>query len=277
VALIYTGDYRMNNRACGIEWLSAPILLFTRSDRALFLLNFIPFMLLPGLIYGVFTQLGIARQVASSWMWLLPTGYSFLLQAGSVANDTFPTVYALAAIYFGIRARTTRQFSDLMISTLSVALLTGAKASNLPLVLPWLVVVIPLAPMVRANLGAGAMTLAVAALVSFLPTAILNILYCGDWSGLVLERHGMDMKNPLVGVWGNLLLFACHNLFPPFFPFAGWWNRSILSLLPGFMRDPLMENFEAGFQMVWELQHEDWSGLGFGLQLCCSLLRCGHS
>ena len=30
---IHTPDYRMNNRACGIEWLSAPLLLFTRSDR----------------------------------------------------------------------------------------------------------------------------------------------------------------------------------------------------------------------------------------------------
>jgi hypothetical protein len=262
---IYTGDYRMNNRACGIEWLSAPILLFTRSDRGLFLLNFLPFLLLPSLVYGVYTELGIARRVAWSWMWVLPTGYSFLLQAGSIANDTFPTVYALAAIYFGTRARRTGDFRDLVISTLSIALLTGAKASNLPLLLPWLVVILPVVRMVRGHLAAGAIALALAALVSFLPTAALNIAHCGDWSGLVLERRGMDMKDPVVGVWGNLLLFASNNLFPPFFPFAGWWNRSILSLLPTFMRDPLVGNFESGFHMVWELQHEDWSGLGFGV------------
>ena len=31
---IHTVDTRMNNRACGMEWLTAPLLLFTRSDRA---------------------------------------------------------------------------------------------------------------------------------------------------------------------------------------------------------------------------------------------------
>ena len=38
---IHTPNYRMNDRACGIEWLYAPLLLFTKSDRALFLVNFI--------------------------------------------------------------------------------------------------------------------------------------------------------------------------------------------------------------------------------------------
>src|SRR5213075_3000362 len=52
---IHTSNYRMNNRACGIEWLSAPLLLFTRSDRSLFLLNFIPFLLLPGQIFSLWT------------------------------------------------------------------------------------------------------------------------------------------------------------------------------------------------------------------------------
>src|SRR5262249_7605160 len=98
---IHTSNYRMNDRACGIEWLSAPILLFTKSDRSLFLLNFIPFLLLPGLIFSLFVRLGVWPRVAWQWMWLLPTGYTFLLQAGSTANDTFPVVYVLAAMDFG--------------------------------------------------------------------------------------------------------------------------------------------------------------------------------
>src|SRR5580698_2527552 len=102
---IHTTDYRMNDRACGMEWLSAPILLFTQSTRGLFLLNFLPFLLMPGLIFSVFNQLGVRGRVAWYWMWLLPSGYTFLLQAGGNANDTFPTVYALAAIYFALRAR----------------------------------------------------------------------------------------------------------------------------------------------------------------------------
>ena len=130
---IHTPDWRLNDRACGIEWLAAPLVLFTHSDRGLFLLNFIPFVLLPGLFFSICTQLGVRARAAWHWMWLLPAGYSFLLQAGSAGNDIFPTVYALAAVAFGLRAWKSRQLSDLWYSILAAALLTGAKATNLPL------------------------------------------------------------------------------------------------------------------------------------------------
>jgi peptidoglycan/LPS O-acetylase OafA/YrhL len=32
---IHTPNYRMNNRCCGFEWLTAPLLLFTKTDRCL--------------------------------------------------------------------------------------------------------------------------------------------------------------------------------------------------------------------------------------------------
>ena len=48
---VHTADYRMNDRACGIEWLTAPLILFLKSDHALFLVNFIPLLLLPGSPY----------------------------------------------------------------------------------------------------------------------------------------------------------------------------------------------------------------------------------
>ena len=106
---IHTPVERMNYSGCDFEWLCAPLLLFTKSDRALFVLNFIPFLLLPGLIFSVFTRLGVRARVAWHWMWLLPTGYIFLLQAGSAGNDAFSTVYALAAIDFGCRAWASRR------------------------------------------------------------------------------------------------------------------------------------------------------------------------
>jgi hypothetical protein len=87
---IHTPNYRMNDRACGIEWLSAPLLLFLKSDRALFLLNFIPFILMPGQIFSVWTRLGVRPRVAWNWMWLFPTGYCFLLQAGGIAMTDSP-------------------------------------------------------------------------------------------------------------------------------------------------------------------------------------------
>src|ERR1035438_3386849 len=102
--------------------------------------------------------------------------------------------------------------------------------------------------------------------VSFLPSAVLNARYCGDWSGLKLEREGMNMKNPVVGVWGNALLLL-QNFVPPFFPFAGKWNQSALSALPQAVVRPMMANFEPGFHMIGEMPVEDAAGIGFGLSV----------
>lgn len=262
---IYTPNHRLNTRACGIEWLSAPLLLFTKSDRTLFLLNFIPFILMPGLIYSLFTRLGVRARVAWQWMWLLPTGYVFLLQAGSAGNDAYPVVYALAAIDFACRAWKSRKATDLWHSLLAIALLNGAKASNLPLTLPWLVLVAPLWRVLRDNpLGTGRVFL-FALIVSFVPSAILNLYYCGTWSGLNLEKAGMDMHNPFVGIWGNAFLLLLDNLCPPFFPLAGWWNQHAFQVLPGFLAQPMLGNFESGFHMLWELPTEDWAGIGAGV------------
>ncbi len=264
---IHTPNFRMNDRACGIEWLTAPLLLFTRCDRALFLINFIPFLLLPGLVFSLFRRLGVRARVAWHWMWLLPTGYNFLVQAAGVANDTFPAVYVLAALDFGCRAWVSRRPADLWHSILAAALLTGAKASNLPLLLPWAVLIFALLPVLRRQTAMTLLVIFLAALVSFLPTAILNVHYLGDWSGLSIERAGMNMKNPVVGVWGNTLLLLLNNFVPPLFPLAGWWNQHALNILPPFLIAPITANFEQGFHMLPELPTEDWAGIGFGLSL----------
>jgi len=261
---IQTLDGRMNDRACGMEWLSAPLLLFTKSARGLFLLNFLPFLLLPGLVFSVFTRLGVRARVARQWMWLLPTGYSFLLQAGSAGNDTFPAVFALAAVDFGLRARKSRKPSDLWNSILAAALLTGAKASNLPLLLPWAVVIFPLVPLLRKKIAATALIILIAAAVSFLPTAILNSHYCGDWSGAKIEPPALIVKNPLVGIGGNTFQILLDNFAPPFFPQAGWWNQNAPLILPRALV-AASKNFDTGFFQLGELPTEDWAGLGFGL------------
>jgi hypothetical protein len=262
---IFTPNHRMNTRACGIEWLSAPLLLFTKSDRGLFLLNFFPFLLTPGLLFSLLTRVGVRAQVAWQWMWLLPTGYVILLQAGSAGNDAYPIAYALAALDFACRAWTSRRASDLWHSLLAVALLGGAKASNLPLTLPWLVLVLPLWRLLRDKPIGTSRVAVLAVLASFLPTAMLNLSHCGNWSGLNLEREGMNMSNPIVGIWGNAFLLLVNNLCPPFFPLAGWWNQHALQLLPGVIVRPLVANFEQGFHMLWELPTEDWAGIGPGV------------
>ena len=261
---IHTPNYRMNVRCCGFEWLSAPVLLFTGSDRGLFLINLISFLLMPGLTFSVLTRLGVRRRVAWWWMWLLPTGYNFLLQAGSIGNDTFPIIYALAAVDFGLRAWESRRVSDLWLSILSAALLTGTKATNLPLLLPWGLVVLGLLPLLLRRLAATLAVLLLSTTVSFLPTAALNIRYCGDWSGLNLEKTGMDMKSPIVGVWGNALLLM-KNFVPPFFPQAAWWNQAAPSLLPRAIVSRMDANFEEGYYGLGEMPIEDTTGIGFGI------------
>jgi hypothetical protein len=75
----------------------------------------------------------------------------------------------------------------------------------------------------------------------------------------------MDMHNPLVGIVGNPMLMLINNLCPPFFPMAKWWNEHSLEFLPVFLRGPMINNFEIGFQNLWELPMEDWSGIGPGV------------
>jgi hypothetical protein len=220
---------------------------------------------MPGLIFSLLTRLGGRGRVAWFWMWLLPTGYVFLLQAGSGGNDAFPAVYSLAAMDFACRAWKSRQASDLWYSLLAVALLGGAKASNLPLMLPWLVLVAPLWRLLRDQPLGTSRVVVIALVVSFLPTVLLNLYYLGNWSGLSIEKTGMDMKNPLVGIWGNALVLLLNNLCPPFFPFAGWWNQNAQQLLPGFITRPMNANFEQGYETVWELPTEDWAGIGGGV------------
>ncbi|MEJ0090296.1 MAG: hypothetical protein WDM80_11210 [Limisphaerales bacterium] len=264
---IHTPNYRMNDRACGIEWLTAPLLLFTKSDRALFLINFIPFLLLPGLIYSVFTRLGIRARVAWQWMWLLPTGYGFLLQAGSIANDTFPVVFALAMIDFAARAWSSRQTADLWHSILAAALLIGAKASNLPLLLPWAILIFAMLPFLRRKSLVTLCVLLLSALVSFLPMALLNNHYCGDWSGAKLEPAVMVMKDPWVGLYGNTFQLLMGNSVPPLFPLAGWWNQHAPLFMPHFLTNAADNYFDTGFFSVGELPTEDLAGIGFGLSL----------
>jgi hypothetical protein len=264
---IHTANYRMNDRACGIEWIYAPLLLFTKSDRGLFLVNFLPFLLMPGLVFSVFTRLGVRARVAWQWMWLLPTGYNFLLQAGSIANDTFPVVFALAALDFGLRAWTSRRASDLWHSILAAALLTGAKASNLPLLLPWAIVIFPLVPLLRRKLAATGLVILVAAAVSFLSIAVLNARHCGDWTGSNLEDPRLAMKNPVVGVWGNGFQLVLDNFSPPVFPMAHSWNENAPSLMPHSLTAAVNKYFDDGFFSLGELQTEDWAGIGFGLSI----------
>src|SRR6185503_3111471 len=67
---IHTLDIRLNVVGTGFEWLEAPLILLTRTDHWLFLINFLSYLLLPGLLFSVFTRLGVRPRAAWWWMWL---------------------------------------------------------------------------------------------------------------------------------------------------------------------------------------------------------------
>ena len=266
---IHTMFPRVNARACGIEWVSTPLIALLKTDRLLFLINLVSFLLLPGLVFSVFTRLGVRRRVAWHWMWLVPTGYCFLLQAGSIGNDLFGAPFALAAVDFALRAKVSKAPCDFFASVLAAALMTSAKTSDLPLLLSWAIAILPSVGLLKQRLLPTAAVGLMALAASFLPTAVLNAHYCGDWTGWKAESAGVK-NEPLLRTVSNAALITVQNLTPPVFPMAGAWNREVLHLMPAGLSTRLhaavAEPAAAEFH-VEEMQMEDNAGLGFGVTL----------
>lgn len=243
---------RLNTRGCGMEWVSAPVILFSKTDRWLFVINACSFLLLPGLFYRLLYHLGVRRRVARHWMWLLPTGYCYLLQAASVGNDLFGATFALAAMVFALRSRVSRDIRDVWLSLLAISVMTATKASNLPLVLPWLVVVLPtwrvwgVRPVLTVLICLGALA------GSYLPTGLMNWRYGGHWSGAQAERLDLS-EGRFWHAKRNAIIVAARHLLPPVFPIAKEFNQRVLSGEPGLA--------------VGELEAEEGAGLGSGVTL----------
>jgi hypothetical protein len=279
---VHTHFPRLNNRACGIEWVSAPFISLFCTDRWLFLTNFISFLFLPGLVFSVLTRLGVRRRVAWHWMWIAPGGYCFLLQAGSISNDAFAAPFSLAAIDFALRAGISKRPVELFWSILAAAMLTSAKTSNLPLLLPWAIAILPSLKLLLQRPIATAIVCLMAIFASFLPTAILNAHFCGDWSGVSLEAdkpHG----NIVFRTAANIVLLGVINLNPPVFPEADQWNRFVQKELPKNLNlrlhETLTEPAAAEFQTN-QMQTEENTGLGFGvtvLLLISAVFAAAHS
>lgn len=267
---IHTHYPRLNVRATGFEWFTAPIIALMKTDRALFLVNVVSFLLLPGLVFSVLRRLGVRRKVAWHWMWILPTGYTYLLQAGSIGNDLFGTVFALAAIDFALRARESRRISDVWLSLLAAALVTEAKSSNLIVGISWLAAIWPTLALVRFHVGRSLVVGGLAVLVSVIPNSWLNIRYCGDWSGKILE-HPAFGGDALFRFPVNLASFTLQNFAPPVFPFAKQWQTWVQRVIPSELAEKLASRFEAGAARfrLGEMQTEEAAGLGFGV---CSLV-----
>jgi hypothetical protein len=248
---IHTFDPRMNIVACGFEWLCAPLILFTHTDRFLFLVNWISYLLLPGLIFSVFTRLQVRPRVAWWWMWFLAAGWCFALQAGSTDNDSLAAVYILAAVNLALRAHVKNSSSDLWLSLLAAALATGVKQTNLPLVLLWLIAVWPGLRLVRTRPVASLLVVVLGLLVSVVPISLLNYQQCGTWlpaDAAGLPSAGKFQLNPFWGVIGNAFCIPLQNLMPPFHELLPPYFRFSVSLWNEQTRTFLQTSFGTHFK-----------------------------
>ncbi len=259
---IHTEFPRLNTRATAFEWLSAPWLALVRTDRFLFLINIVSLLLLPGLVFSVFHRLGVRGRVAWHWMWLVSSGYCFVLQAGSIGNDLFPAPFVLAAMLFALRAREGERHTDLWLSILAAALFTGVKANTLPLLSVWVVLAVPCWRLRMTRVVATLLVVSAAVGASFIPTGILNWKYCGDWTGARIENVHFTSGKPWSRVVGNALLISLQNFTPPVMPFAKSWNEHVATRAPKWV-EPDFAAPDKIFRLD-ELQIEEGAGLGFG-------------
>ena len=263
---INTSENRLNLSAPGFEWLMVPLFVFTKTDRLFFLINALSQLMLPGLTFATLSRLGVSKRMAWIWMWVLPCGYCFVLQAGSIGNDTFAVVFLLGALAFFLLARQTQNLWPFWTGALSAGLLTGAKACNLPLLLPCMVAAIPSLYLVKKRPLVTLAVAAIAALCSFLPLAIFNTHYAGNWTGESKEG-GMKLTHPGYGLLGNGLQFAVQNLAPPVFPFSKQWKATISKMQSHPPFPELIRHFPRLCLTVNELTQEESAGLGLGVTL----------
>ena len=265
---ISSPNERMNYSGTAWEWTAMPLFALLHSDRGLFLINALGFLLMPGLLFFIFRQLGVARRVAWMWMWLLPLAYGYAAQAGGIGNDFIGTLFGLTSVFFGLRARRSQAVSDVWLAIVAAALMTGTKTSNLPLALPCLVALWPVLRLLRQRWLASLAVLAAAVLISAAPILAMNQLYTGSWTGDPGNSGQMQIKNPAAGLFGNSLLLLQQSLMPPVLPAAhqvdAWINKS----MPRSWRDTLAENFPRyGSSHFNELPQEESAGLGLGITL----------
>ena len=265
---IPTTNDRMNYSATAWEWTGMPLLALARSDRGLFLINALGYLLMPGLLFSVFRQLGVARRVAWTWMWILPAAYGYALQAGGIGNDLMGGLCCLLSIQFGLRARTSGRITDVWLALLAVGLMTGVKLSNLPLALPCLVAVWPGLRLLRKHLAGSLTALGLAVLVSAAPMMTLNYLHTGDWSGDPDNKYQMQIHKPATALLGNCLLLGQQTLMPPVLPMAVEINRIFVERIPTNWQRQLHDDFPRYYlNKINELPGEESASLGLGVTL----------
>lgn len=264
---IDTVDGRQNYSGCGQEWVFAPWLALTGNDRWLGLINVALYGLMPGLCFTTMCGLGVVRKTAWHWMWILPLAPVFVLQAGGTANDLMAAVWFAVALATGIRAVQSRSSIWLLLSVMAMALATTTKATVLPLVLPWLVLLWPRLRYTLTKRKAMWWAGLPVFFLSILPTLVLNHVHTGDWTGDPDNSTQVRVAGPLPGVIGNGIQAVVQNIAPPVFPWAPKVQLVLEVMLGPDLRNWLAVGYPRFSLHLTELAQEEWAGLGGHLLL----------
>jgi len=273
---IGTIDHRLDFSSCGFEWQMLPVIILTRTDRLIFLLSWIPFLLMPGLVFYAFRALGVGGRGARRWMWLLPAGFCYALQCSGLQNDGYMVLYTLAITAFAVLARARRQAVFLWLALIAAALLTSAKLSNLPLFLPFGLLLLPALRVVKWFNWKTLVIVFIAAGCSFVPQAYLCWKHTGDWKGDPADQWNAQPRSHVGAFMANAIAFANDTVHPPVCPLAEKINARLKPLNDSkFMRwlrwaEPNSDGIAFG-----NLVYEGQAGLGCGLGLYALFLLLG--
>jgi hypothetical protein len=144
-------------------------------------------------------------------------------------------------------------------------LLTGVKASNLPLLLPIAWAMAPGLSLLKERLAGSIGILLLSLMISFVPTAALNYHYSGDWTGDPANVDKLKIQEPLAGILGNGLQLGLQSLEPPFLPVAHAVENWLWDRFPDSLRAILMKGFPRFVIGFRELPQEESAGVGIGI------------
>jgi len=269
---IETPNQRLNCSGANAEWLMLPSLLLTGGDRWSFLVNLLCFVLMPAGLFVAMSGIGIGVRAAWYAMWAIPSAYCFVSQAAGTGSDLTGAAFFVFAIALACRARTTKRNGWLLASVLAMAFCTGIKATNIPLVLPWLVLAWPSLASFLSAMTARTATVAIASvLCSFAPLAALNFHYTGSWKGQLEEQASLEAGSLAAGWIGNSLAIWSGALQPPLLPQPELPNRLVNEAVPPRVDELLARDFPRLKLKFFELPNEENAGIGLGLTILGSL------
>ena len=243
-----------------------PLLALSGSDRLLFLPNFLCFLVLPGLIFTTFLKLGISPRTSRLCMWVLPSGYAVILQAGSLGSDLMGAVFFLVSLHFLLRWPKEGKNDHFLLSCITMGFSTATKVSNLVFGLPWLLLLLPQWPLLRQKKGAFLACLVLGAFTSFLPFGAWNVMHGSGFAVSKDSAQSIAAGSPPICLFGNSILFLVQNAAPPVFPLASKVQDCVDKVIPPAILTRLQDGFEGKFELgVRELVTEDVAGLGVGV------------